>query len=228
MSNQVNFKHRAKQTIFYRLFDSTRQLFRLKRDKAEKGRIKVELKQKNIQNLKTLLNREELLESLPQQKIVAELGVDHGDFSELILKITSPQKLHLIDVWEGGRYHNGLNNIVETKFKKEIDNGLVEMNIGFSTSVLLDFPDKYFDWVYLDTDHSYKTTKEELAILKLKVKPDGIIAGHDYTIGNWVDHNRYGVIEAVNEFCVNEGWEIIYLTVESDHYRSFAIQKLSD
>ena len=226
MSNQSTFKHKLKQTIFYRLYDSSRQLFRTRQDRVEKGRIKADLKPQNIQNLKTLLNREELLKSMPKNMVVAELGVDHGDFSELILKITSPQKLHLIDVWEGGRYHNGLNNIVETKFNKEIDKGQVEMNIGFSTEVLLNFPDNYFDWVYLDTDHSYKTTKEELDILKLKVKPDGIIAGHDYTIGNWVDHNRYGVIEAVNEFCVNENWEIIFLTVEADHYRSFAIKKL--
>jgi len=226
MNNQTTFKHKLKQTFFFRFFDSTRQLLRTKRDKAEKNRIKVELKQQNIQNLKTLLNREELLKNMPTNKVVAELGVDRGGFSELILKIATPQKLHLIDVWEGGRYHDGLNNIVETKFKNEIDKGLVEMNIGFSTEVLLDFPDNYFDWVYLDTDHTYKTTKDELALLKLKVKPGGIIAGHDYTIGNWVEHNRYGVIEAVNEFCVNENWEIIFLTAEANYYRSFAIKKL--
>jgi len=226
MNNKITFKHKLKQTIFYRLFDSTRQLFRIKRDREEKNRTKIELKQENIQHLKTLLNREELLKCMPKNKVVAELGVDHGDFSEFILKITSPQKLHLIDVWEGGRYHDGLNNVVKTKFKKEIDEGLVEMNIGYSTEVLLDFPDNYFDWVYLDTDHSYKTTKDELALLKLKVKPGGIIAGHDYTIGNWVEHNRYGVIEAINEFCVNENWEIIFLTVEANYYRSFAIKKI--
>jgi len=59
------------------------------------------------------------------------------------------------------------------------------------------------------------------------IKSGGIIAGHDYTIGNWVDGYRYGVIEAVNEFCVNDDWEMIFLTAETDQYRSFAIRKIS-
>jgi len=158
---------------------------------------------------------------------VAEIGVDHGEFSESIIKISSPQKLHLIDAWaEHTRYHSGLKSIVENRFKSEIDKGIVSLNVGFSTTVLLNFPDAYFDWVYLDTDHSYQTTKAELAILKSKVKPGGIIAGHDYTIGNWVGGYRYGVIEAVNEFCVNENWEIIFLTIEADHHRSYAIKEI--
>ncbi len=86
--------------------------------------------------------------------------------------------------------------------------------------------DSYFDWVYLDTDHSYSVTKQELDILKFKVKPGGIIAGHDYISYDFIGHTRYGVIEAVNEFCVNEQWEIIYLTAETNQYRSFAIRKI--
>jgi hypothetical protein len=228
MISQLTFKKR----LFFRFFFSKRRhlwgyFFQLERTIAEESMPKSELQDKNIRNLKTVLTREALLKNLPKNKVVAEIGVDHGEFSELIIKTNSPQKLHLIDSWaEDTRYHSGLKSIVENRFKNEIDKDMINLNVGLSTTVLRDFPDAYFDWVYLDTDHSFQTTKAELAILKSKVKPGGIIAGHDYTIGNWVGGYRYGVIEAVNEFCVNENWEIIFLTVESDHHRSFAIKEI--
>lgn len=137
--------------------------------------------------------------------------------------------MHLIDAWAyGSRYHIGLKDIIENKFKDQIAREIVNISVGQSTTVLADFPDEYFDWVYLDTNHNYSNTKAGLGILKAKVKQSGIIAGHDYTIGNWVDGYRYGVIEAVNQFCVNESWEMIFLTAETDQYRSFAIRKLPE
>ncbi|MGZ3945443.1 MAG: class I SAM-dependent methyltransferase [Mucilaginibacter sp.] len=228
----MNDQLTSKQKIFFRFFYRFRRrfwghLFETEKIAIEASIPKIDLQPRNIRNLKSQASRTELLESMPKNAVTAEIGVDHGDFSELIKGITSPKKMHLIDAWaDENRYHGGLKTLVEDKFKEEIANGKVELNVGFSTSVLPGFPDYYFDWVYLDTDHSYETTKAELAILKSKVKTGGIIAGHDYIIGNWITGQRYGVIEAVNEFCVNEDWEMIYLTVETDQYRSFAIKKI--
>ena len=132
---------------------------------------KYDLQPKHIQNLKVLLNRESLLNFLPKNAICAEIGVNEGDFSKMILQQSSPLKLHLIDAWGNpARYHDGLKELVRDKFKKEIAQKVVELNIGYSTAILKEFPDHYFDWVYLDTDHTYKVTADELAILKDKVK----------------------------------------------------------
>ena len=167
-----------------------------------------------------------LLKTLPPNSICAEIGVDKGVFSEEILQFVAPSKLHLIDAWgDPHRYHDGLKSFVKDKFKTQILAGQVVMNIGFSTDVLRMFPDHYFDWVYLDTDHTYKTTAAELAILKSKMKSGGIIAGHDYINGNWISGFRYGVIEAVHELCVKEDWELLYLTIETGQSQSFAIRK---
>jgi hypothetical protein len=100
------------------------------------------------------------------------------------------------------------------------------MHRKLSTDAAGDFQDDYFDWIYIDTDHSHKTTLEELLKYASKVKKDGIIAGHDYSMGNWVRSYRYGVIEAVHEFCVVYGWELVYLTLEPIEKQSFAIRRI--
>jgi predicted O-methyltransferase YrrM len=52
----------------------------------------------------------------------------------------------------------------------------------FSTSnaVITSFPDNYFDFVYIDGDHSYKGSKSDLKNYYPKVERGGVISGHDY------------------------------------------------
>ena len=196
-----------------------------KRKKIEADIPRVSLQQKHINNLKIILNRELMLGLFPKNAVIAEIGVFEGKFSKSILDITQPAKFHLIDLWSNGA-PDVRQEMVQKSFAKEIESGKIEVHVGYSTTWIPKFADGYFDWVYLDTDHSYSLTAKELDLLKTKIKPGGILAGHDYTLGNWISGYRYGVIEAVHEFCVREGWEIIYLTIEADPYHSFALRKL--
>lgn len=199
---------------------------KINRAEFDKTIPRFDLESKHIANTRILVNRQELLKLMPKNAICAEIGVDKGEFSEEILRETSPQKLFLIDAWNDQVYHNGLRDLVLKKFKNEITSGLIEIKIGYSTDVLSDFPDQFFDWIYLDTAHTYNITIAELNILKIKMKPGGIITGHDYVTGYWLGGFRYGVIEAVHELCVKDNWELIYLTNETHQHRSFALRKL--
>ena len=187
----------------------------------------VPLAKKHLQHTLLLDDRTSFLELMPKNAVVAEVGVDKGGFSEQILQITNPQKLHLIDAWDTERYHDGLALGVQVKFRELIASGKIELHRGYSTDWLPKFPDQYFDWVYIDTNHSYETTAQELEICKNKVKPNGIIAGHDYTLGLPGHTFRYGVVEAVNEFCVKNDWELLYLTHEPHRLLSYALRKIS-
>ena len=60
---------------------------------------KFEISDMHIKNASLITTREELLRILPKNGVVGELGVDEGDFSNLILTINKPKKLHLIDFW---------------------------------------------------------------------------------------------------------------------------------
>lgn len=186
---------------------------------------RINISEKHLANARLLVNREAMLDLMPKNGVVAEVGVDKGDFSKKILAHTQPSKFHLVDMWSSKRYHDGLSKVVQDKFAKELASGMMEINRGMSTERLPEFPDHYFDWVYIDTDHTYPTTAAELEICRTKVKPGGIIAGHDFVAGSFPTLARYGVIEAVYEFCEKYDWELLYVTAEQDIPPSFAIRK---
>lgn len=101
------------------------------------------LEEQHICHLKPLVNRQAMLSLLPQNGVVAELGVALGIFSEQILAINQPKKLHLVDVWSSDAYNEEFMKAVEEKFKSEIGQGRVEINRGLSAGVV----DQYSSFV---------------------------------------------------------------------------------
>lgn len=186
----------------------------------------VQLEARHLQHCRVLPHRYAMLEQLPAGGVVAELGVDSGGFSQQIWDICNPSHLHLIDTWDSPRYNEDKAQQVARRFAPYMASGRVHIHRGYSTTRAADFEDNYFDWIYIDTDHSYTTTRDELRLYAPKVKPGGIIAGHDFIKGNWLHGYRYGVIEAVHAFCVAEHWEFLYLTMELNDHPSFAIRRI--
>ena len=205
------------------LFDDHARAARAAREEAVP---RVRLSERHIARCTLLLDRRALLERLPTGAEVAELGVDRGGFSRQILDVTAPARLHLVDVWASERYHDGLFQDVTAAFAGEIASGRVRVHRERSVEAAGRFEDASLDWVYVDTDHSYETTRDELAAYAPKVKPGGLIAGHDYVVGNWTSMYRYGVMEAVHEFCVARDWELVYLTAVLTEKPSFAIRRI--
>ena len=182
------------------------------------------LTSRHIKNLRVVTTRFKLLPLLPSNGVTAEAGVDEGNFSESILTLNKPKRLHLIDSWGSERFGENKFNKVQSRFMAQIESGQVVINRGVSYDELGKFPDAYLDWVYLDTSHAYEDTVKELEVSRLKVKAGGLIAGHDYTTGNIRKGLRYGVIQAVNEFCLKYDWEMIYLTHEPSRYLTYVIR----
>lgn len=190
--------------------------------------------------------RGRMIRALPHNAVVVEVGVDRGEFSNLILSKTSPAKLHLIDCWE--EHHEALDyphdcfyanqeqhqsnyELVKSSFADRIASGQVEVHRGYSVPVLETFADASIDWVYLDANHSYEAVSTELEVLRRKVKPGGVIAGHDYIDTPFWKARNFGVVEAVDEFCAEHGWELIGRTtgagwdVDKSDNPSFAIRQ---
>ena len=196
----------------------------------------------NVSNTKVLASRASMLELLPKGGSVAEIGVAAGDFSKSILEINQPHVLHLVDYWKQNRFASGATprNIlkqmaggsvdawenINKRFSKEINSGTIKLHRGYSWEELEKFEDHYFDWVYIDASHDFDSVSKDLILAGQKLKPSGIIAGHDYVRWGRFGY-KCGVVEAVNSFCKEHKYELIYLTLESNTNSSFAIKKIN-
>lgn len=198
----------------------------LKRSRMEARLPVAELRPEHVARCRVLLDREALLDQLPPGGVGAELGVDQGDFTELILRRARPRQLHLVDTWATKRYNDDKARRVHDRFAAQMAAGQVQVHRKLSLDAASDFADASLDWVYIDSSHAYGVTAAELRAYASKVRPGGIMAGHDYSMGNWVKGFRYGVIEAVHEFCVEHDWELRFLTVQRLERPSFAISRL--
>ena len=187
-----------------------------------------EFEERHLINTQCITNRDELLNKITKGSNVIELGVDRGQFSERILDIIEPTELHLVDLWNSTSKRYGSNEEAETRerIKNHSLNNRVTIHKGLSTDVVTKFKDHYFDLVYIDTDHSYKTTRMELELYSNKIKPGGILAGHDFIHYSKGRISKFGVYEAVVEFCHNHNFELAYLTMENKLNPSFALRKI--
>jgi len=67
------------------------------------------------------------------------------------------------------------------------------------------FPEHYFDFIFIDASHLYEDVKEDIIAWHPKVRPGGILAGHDYGVGK---QRGYEVNKAVDEVFGKDGIEV--------------------
>ena len=177
------------------------------------------LKSRHVENCRVVEDRLALLSRcLPTKSICCEVGTDRGDFARQILQRTEPKELHLIDIT--------LRNL-QTKFlEASLADGVIQLHEDDSVRALIRFPDRYFDWIYIDGNHSYEGVKRDISVAKYKVKPDGLLVFNDYTFWSHRELMAYGVMQAVNEFCLEESWEIITLALSPEAVNDVVLRKI--
>ncbi|MEG4803103.1 class I SAM-dependent methyltransferase [Microcoleus sp. ARI1-B5] len=176
----------------------------------------------HIKNCRLVEHRLKMLEYLPKNSVVAEIGTQYGRFATEIRNITQPKKLHLID-GNLDLFQSGINQ--KPRLQAAIEDGSVELHEGDSSTILASFPEEYFDWIYIDADHTYEGVCKDIERGYSKVKPDGMIVFNDYTNWSVCEIMPYGVAKAVNEFCIANNWEIVFLVLHSLGYHDIAIKK---
>lgn len=188
-----------------------------------------ELQSCHLNHLCVVPNRRAMLAHLPANGVVAEVGVARGYFSKSIVEICNPKKLFLIDLWEDesiSEYSEHALLVVKRLMADAIAKGQVEILRGWSWEILEQLPELSLDWAYIDAAHDYASVARDLEACRTRIKPDGFIAGHDYTAWSNNGMSRFGVVEAVNGFCLKYGWEMCFLTHESHRHCSYAIRKM--
>jgi hypothetical protein len=202
------------------------------------------LEAKHMDSPRLFHNRYEMVSSIQSAKggVIAEVGVALGDFSEHLLKQLSPKLFVAIDTFT--LHENpilgwgpwGRNAKSETIFgtlthldyykQRFAEHGpQVVAEVGMSDVCLSQYPDKYFNLIYLDADHSYESVKRDAEVARIKLVDDGIIIFNDYIMFDHFNGIHYGVVQAVNELVVNENWRVCGFALHKHMFCDIAVRK---
>lgn len=128
-------------------------------------------------------------------------------------------RIDAVDTWDGGNdpillQHvaamGGAEKLFQSFLHNVADAGHADVIYPVrlpSVEAAETYADNSIDVVYLDAGHSYAEVLADLHAWYPKVKPNGIIAGHDFVFDNVV--SREGVVRAVCEFFEGRPLEIM-------------------
>lgn len=152
-----------------------------------------------------------------ENPIGAEIGVFTGALSSKLLE-RNDLTLYMVDSWttssadseyaKSGDFHAALNQDQQNRYfesaRKVVKFAGDKAKIIRKSSVeaAAEIPDGSLDFVFIDADHSYEGCKTDISAWFPKLKPGGLLSGHDY---NNVDYPCFGVDKAVDEFSERMG-----------------------
>ena len=108
---------------------------------------------------------------------------------------------YCVDTWEGSIEHKNNTEIsmlydIFLNNMKSIESYYTPLKMK-SLDAVSKFEDSSLDFVFIDGSHEYEDVKEDIKAWLPKIKPGGVLAGHDYYVDgpDW----KPGVKRAVNE-----------------------------
>lgn len=114
----------------------------------------------------------------------AEIGVYEGAYSKMLLEQIPNLELLCVDLWEAypGYKDFPANDIAEARSKAE------RLLARYNAKVVQDWsheavkavPDASLDFVFIDGNHAYEYVVWDIAQWSRKVRPGGIVYGHDF------------------------------------------------
>ena len=136
--------------------------------------------------------------------VIAEIGVREGQNTIAMLKYMPIGHVFMIDGYEP-YYSNEHDHSSVADQEIWYKNMFTYMRPYLGVVTLVSkpskfaselFPDEFFDYVYIDANHSGKCVYEDMTLWLPKVKANGILGGHDMN-----DERFPEVPVAVNRFC---------------------------
>lgn len=193
------------------------------------------LSAKHLKNCQFAADRYVALKNLPNNGVIAEVGVLGGDLSDWFLKNLEPSEIHLIDLYNCADFP-GKNRFkkkeherfIHERFDDEIRQGRVKVKKGYSWNVLGSYPKNTFDIIYIDAAHDYESVKQDLEQSSRVIKEDGYIVMNDYIMYDHLAKSKYGVVQATNEFCVQHDWGFLYFAFHPNLFCDVVLTKIKN
>ena len=119
-------------------------------------------------------------------KLGVEVGVGRGLYARELCRELPDARIIGVDSWQ--RYEDYMNRGSKEKFDGLFGDAMVRMsdfkNWRFirklSMDAVNDFADGELDFVYIDANHSFKYIAQDIVEWSKKVRPGGIVSGHDF------------------------------------------------
>jgi hypothetical protein len=145
---------------------------------------------------------------------ICEVGVFESQNFRRFLE-ANPQIIVGVDAWidDGDPGHND-SSFPQERLDQQCDlfKSLmmqypnIRLYRQFTDEAAKNFPDEYFDLIYIDADHSYEGCKKDLEAWWPKVKKGKYFTGDDYSHQHApVNGLKFEVIKAVDEFAAKLG-----------------------
>lgn len=147
----------------------------------------------------------------------AEIGVQSGYFSRLLCRKIPDLKLYAIDAWEAyARYERVGQAKIDRQYQQAVERLApfdCEIMRMFSEEAAHQFAPGSLDFVHIDANPSFESAYQDIALWSEKVRPGGIVSGHDYF--NSHDLARCRVKDAVDLWTRQHGITFWFVIVGS-------------
>lgn len=138
----------------------------------------------------------------------AEIGTWHGEYAEKFCQADPLHAIFVVDAWtpyEGYPDYRRQDTLTAAYNAAMVRLAPYNVKIlrRFSVDAASLIPDKSLDWLYLDANHGFEPLVADFAAWMPKLRPGGIIAGHDYDRSP--RHHHIRVREAVQGYTAAYG-----------------------
>jgi len=130
-----------------------------------------------------------------------EVGVEKGRYSEVLLKANPNLHLSCVDPWSTLAYAPGIDAVdyeqplwdkyyEETVYRLKPYAHRTTIIRDYSVRASQHFHDNSLDFVYIDGNHDFLNVTQDIDAWKKKIRPGGILSGHDYAYFSYKKHNH--------------------------------------
>lgn len=168
-----------------------------------------------------------------------EIGTDQGEYAEVLFKTIPNLSLYCIDPWKAEAYEPGEQpegkepQLYFDKRYVETKERLLPYNYNLIRSTSMDavkgFKDNSLDFVYIDGNHDFLNVTQDMHYWLKKVKPGGILSGHDFV--RYPSRKFNHVQKVVNAYSQSYHLLPVFLTnstdkgLKRDRFRSWFLVK---
>ncbi|WP_271298945.1 class I SAM-dependent methyltransferase [Sphingomonas sp. CV7422] len=215
LGEAVNASITCSQTAISAYYACTKQLPILQ----YYGNLPPTLPEAVMEKAQLLPNREAIIARLPKGGRGLEIGTQRGNFAKHMLQVAEPEQLHLVDIT--------YDLFDKPWFDNYISSSQVILHEGVSWSIVNDFEQDSFDWIYIDAGHDYESVTKDIVASWDKVKPGGYLIFNDFTSWSPLEMIPYGVMQAVCEFQLGhaEDFSIAWFAFHPQGYHDIALRR---